>query len=171
MNYQEDVPWVAGDDNAQMPITSCWMSRLASAAAVLILAFGAASLSSCGHALGPAASPSGNADRAPAYSAAISELRDYLAVWQARGESVASQQFLVPEERGGGVSLTLRSGKVISYKPYRWVSSNRFTLFVIVDLHFTGSQGAWDVGRNDRFVTFSRSAARGRYLMYFATGL
>jgi len=90
-------------------------------------------------------------------------------LWQARGESVASQQFLVPAEREGGVSLILRSGKVISYKPYRWVSSSRFTLFVTVDLHFTGSQGAWEVGRNDRFVTFSRTASQGRYLMYFAT--
>jgi hypothetical protein len=169
MNDQEDVPWVASDDIAQMP-TTCLTSRLAWAAAVVILASSAGSLSSCGHAPGPAPSLSASADKAHAYSAAISELRDYLTAWQARGESVASQQFLVPDERAGGVSLILRSSKVISYKPYRWVSSSRFTLFVSVDLRFTGSQGAWDVGRNDRFVTFSRTTTQGRYLMYFATG-
>jgi len=170
MNDQEDVPWVASDFIAQMPITSRWTSRLASAAAVVILGTAAVSVSSCGHASGPVASPPKSVDRTQAYSVAISELRDYLAVWQAHGESVASQQFLVPQERTGGVSLRLRSGKVVSYKPYRWVSSSRFTLFVIVDLHFIGSQGAWNVGRNDRFVTCSRTAREGRYLMSFATG-
>jgi hypothetical protein len=170
MNNREDVPWFASDFIAQMPITSCWTSRLASAAAVAILASAAVSVSSCAHASGPVASPPSNVDRTQAYSAAISELRDYLAVWRVRGESAASQQFLVPAERAGGVSLRLRSGKVVSYKPYRWVSSSRFTLFVTVDLHFIGSEGAWDVGRNDRFATFSRTASQGRYLIYFATG-
>lgn len=169
MNDQEDVPCAASDDIVQRPNTGSRTSRLAWAAAIVILASGAGSLSSCGHASGPAPSLSTSTDKAHAYSAAISEVRDYLAVWQARGESVASQQFLVPVEREGGVNLILRSGKVISYKPYRWVSSGQFTLFVSVDLRFTGSQGAWDAGRNDRFVTFSRTASHGPYLMYFAS--
>jgi hypothetical protein len=140
------------------------------AALALVLAIAVAGLSSCTHANpGLAVSPSTKQGRSQAYSAAISELRDYLTAWHEQGASVASQRFLVPDQRGGG-GLILRSGKVISYQPYRWVSGNQFTLLVAMDLHFTGSPGAWNVGHNDRFVTFVRTAGRGRYLLRFATG-
>lgn len=115
-------------------------------------------------------SPPTNHGRSQAYSAAISELGGYLTVWRERGRSVASEQFLVPDQRGSGGGVILRSGKVISYKPYRWISRNQFTILVTLDLHFTGSPGAWNVGNNDRFVTFLRPAERSRYLLQFATG-
>ena len=136
--------------------------------AVLALALGVACLSSCSHAKSPAAaSPTRSADRAQVYSAAISEVRDYLVVWRERGCPVATRDFLVPD---GGCDLILRSGNVISYQPYHWVSSNHFTLMVTLDLHFKGSHGAWNVGLNSRFITFSRTAAQSRYLMYMTTG-
>jgi hypothetical protein len=39
---------------------------------------------------------------ARAYEAAISVVRGYLAVWREQGRAAASDQFLVPSERGGG---------------------------------------------------------------------
>ena len=107
--------------------------------------------------------------KARAYEAAISVVRDYLAVWHEQGRAAASDQFLVASERGGGNDVVLRSGRVISYQPDRWVSADHFTLLVILDLHFDGWQGAWDIGRNGRFITFTRSTGQKRYLMYFAT--
>lgn len=136
--------------------------------AVLAFALGVACLGSCSHAKSPpATSPATSAGRAQVYSAAVSEVRDYLMVWRERGCPVATREFLVPD---GGCDLMLRSGKVISYQPYRWVSRNHFTLVVTLDLHFKGSPGAWNVGLNSRFITFSRAAALNRYLMYMATG-
>lgn len=127
-------------------------------------------LSSCTQANpGPAVSSSTSQGRSQAYSAAIGELRDYLTAWHSQGRSAASRQFLVPDQRGGDPIL-LKSGKVISYRPYSWLSGNRFTLLVTLDLHFTGSSGAWNVGHNDRFVTFFRPAGQSRYLLRFATG-
>src|SRR5215469_5935616 len=137
-------------------------------AAVLALAVGVACFCSCSHAKSPpAASPTRSADRAQLYSAAISEVREYLVVWRERGCPVATREFLVLD---GRCDLILRSGKVISYQPYRWISGNHFTLMVTLDLRFKGSPGAWNVGLNARFITFSRTAAQSRYLMYMATG-
>ncbi len=96
-------------------------------------------------------------------------VRDYLAAWHGHGRAAASDQFLVPSERGGSNDVVLRLGKVISYQPDRWVSADHFTLLVILDLHFDGWQGAWDIGRNGRFITFTWSTGQKRYLMYFAT--
>jgi hypothetical protein len=106
---------------------------------------------------------------ARAYEAAISVVRGYLAVWREQGRAAASDQFLVPSERGGGNDVALRVGKVISYQPGRWVSADHFRLLVILDLHFDGPQGAWDIGRNGRFITFTRSTGQKHYLMFFAT--
>lgn len=59
---------------------------------------------------------------------------------------------------------------MVSWRPFRWVSDDDFTLLVILDLHFAGSPGAWSPGRNGRFIAFTRNAGHGQYLMYFATG-
>src|SRR5215470_9831792 len=143
-------------------------ARTRGRAAVLALALGVACLCSCSHAKSPpAASPTRSADRAQLYSVAISEVREYLVVWRERGCPAATREFVVPD---GGCDLILRSGKVISYQPYHWVSSNHFTLMVALDLHFKGSPGAWNAGMNSRFITFSRTAAQSRYLMDMATG-
>ncbi len=128
----------------------------------------AGSLSSCSQANPhPAALSSVKQGKAQAYSAAIAEVNDYLATWHQQGAQ-AAQRFMVPAERGPNPIL-LRNGKVVSYRPYRWVSQDNFTLFVILDLHFAGFPGAWDSGRNGRFVTFTRQAGQSHYLMYFAT--
>ena len=145
-------------------------NAVAAAVIALIPAIAAAGfLSSCTRAHpGPAVSSSESQDRSQVYSAAIAELHDYLSVWHEQGRSVASERFLVSGQRGGG-DYKLRRGKVVSYQPYRWVSGNQFTLLVTLDLHFTGSPGAWNQGRNDRFVTFFRPTGRGPYLLQFAT--
>jgi hypothetical protein len=152
---------------AQMQITNWWTRKLAATAA-LVLALVLAGLNSCGQANPRSGgSPPSTVSKAQAYAAAISEVRDYLVVWRERGCPVATKEFLVQD---GGCDLILRSGKVISYRPYHWVSSNHFTLMVTLDLHFEGSPGAWNVGLNSRFITFSRTGAQGRYLLEFATG-
>ena len=143
--------------------------KAAAAMAIALAAAVAGSLSSCSQANPhPAALSSARQGKAQAYSAAIAEVGGYLATWHRQGAQ-AAQRFMVPAERGPSPIL-LRSGKVVSYRPYRWVSPDNFTLFVILDLHFIGSPGAWNSGSNGRFVTFTRRAGQSHYLMYFATG-
>jgi len=145
--------------------------RKAAAATAAALAAVAGSLSSCSqtnpHPTHPAASSPVKQGKAEAYSAAMATVNDYLAAWHQQGGAQAAQQFMVPAERGPDPIL-LRSGKVVSYRPFRWVSQDDFTLFVILDLHFVGFPGAWNSGSNGRFVTFTRQAGRSHYLMYFA---
>lgn len=145
--------------------------RLSSTVAAIAVTFAmAGSISSCSqpdpH---PAAPPPLKQAKAQAYSAAIAEVNEYLAVWRQQGRPRAANRFMVAAERGPD-PIRLSSGKVISYRQYRWVSQDRFTLFVMLDLHFAGSPGAWDSGLNGRFVTFTRQAGQSHYLMYFATG-
>jgi hypothetical protein len=102
-----------------------------------------------------------------AYAAAVAELQRYLDAWRTEGSGVADR-FVVPEQRGG--MLRLRTGRVSSYQPWGWTSVNRFTLEVQLELHFVGSAGVWNDGLNDRFITFTRSAAEDPYLLEFATG-
>jgi hypothetical protein len=145
--------------------------RRAAAALAVALAVGAAgSLSSCSQASPhPAASSSVRQGKVNAYSAAIAEVNDYLTTWHLHGAQ-AAQRFMVPAERGPDPNaILLSSGKVVSYRPDRWVSQDNFTLLVILDLHFAGSPGAWNSGANGRYVTFTRQAAQSHYLMYFAT--
>jgi hypothetical protein len=130
-----------------------------------------AALSSCTKA-GPhaTASPSVSQGNGRAYAAAIAEVNEYLTVWREHG-LVAAQRFKVLSERGPDPSpVKLNGGEVTSYRPYRWVSEDNFTLLVILNLRFSGSPGAWNPGKNGRFITFTRKAGQSRYLMYFATG-
>jgi hypothetical protein len=106
--------------------------------------------------------------KATAVTAAIAEVNQYLTAWRDHGAQAAAQQYMVPAERGPA-SVRLSGGKVVSYTLDRWVSGDNFTLEVILDLHFIGSPVAWSPGRNDRFITFTRSPGKGQYLMYFAT--
>lgn len=151
-----------------------WTRVVATAIFSVVAAGAAVGLGSCASAKGPAVpapvTASRNIGASRTYSAAIAELGEYLAAWRNQGAAVASQEFLVPDQRVGGDGLILRGGRVISYEPYSWASDNQFRLLVTLDLHFTGSPGAWSEGHNDRFVTFSRSIGQGRYLMEFATG-
>lgn len=143
--------------------------RKATAAMATALAVAmAGSLSSCSQATPqpPAPSPVKQV-HALAYSAAIADLKDYLEVWNQHGGQ-ATKRFIAPTERGPN-SLVLRNGKVLSYRPYRWVSQDNFTLFVNLDLYFIGFSGAWNPGPNGRFITFTRPAGQRHYLMYFAT--
>jgi hypothetical protein len=146
--------------------------RKAAAGIAMALAVGmACSLSACSQANPHRAAPSSvKQGKAQAYSAAIAEVNVYLATWHQHGAQ-AAQRFMIPAERGPDPNaILLRNGKVLSYRPYRWVSQDNFTLFVILDLHFAGSPGAWNSGTNGRFVTFTRHAGQSHYLMYFATG-
>lgn len=106
--------------------------------------------------------------RLTTYVRAITELKTYLVDWQRSGPSSASNEYLVSSQQGGKVKLL--SGKVTSYHPYSWTSTNKFTLLVGLDLHFSGSPGAWNEGDNDRYVIFVRSKVKHHYLMEFNTG-
>jgi len=117
-----------------------------------------------------AASPTASQGKSRAYSAAIAEVNEYLTAWREHG-LVAAQRFKVPAERGPDPNpVKLSSGEVTSYQPFRWVSEDNFTLMVILNLRFNGSPGAWNPGKNGRFITFTRTAGQSQYLMYFATG-
>ena len=106
--------------------------------------------------------------RQAAYKSAAIELQDYLNYWHQVGPATASKLFLVPSQRNGTVKLA--SGKVLSYRSYSWKSANDFTLLMGVDLHFSGWHGAWNAGKNDRFVTFTRSPQGQPFLMALYTG-
>ena len=126
----------------------------------------AGTLSSCSKA-SPSLATLSSQTKPQAYSTAIAEVNQYLATWSKDGAS-AAQRLMVPSERGPD-PIRLSSGKVVSYRPDRWVSDNEFTLLVNVDLHFTASSGAWNPGLNGRFITFTRSDRQHKFLMYFAT--
>lgn len=102
------------------------------------------------------------------YKTAASEVQDYLNYWHLAGPATASKQFLVSSQQGGTVKLA--SGKVLSYHTYSWKSAKEFTLLVSFNLHFPGSPGSWNEGKNDRFVTFMRTSQGQQFLMAFNTG-
>ena len=138
----------------------------------LCLVGSALSLSACG---GPASSNSTTStmhSTNPDFARAIAELRIYLVAWHQEGAAKASRRYLEPDQWVTTPPvLVLRSGKVISYRPYQWKSGATFAALVKLNLNFSGSSGAWNRGINDRYVTFTWSAIRGQYLMDFYTGL
>jgi hypothetical protein len=106
--------------------------------------------------------------RQAAYKVAANELQDYFNYWHLVGPVTASKRFLVPSQRGGTVKLA--SGKVSIYHAYTWKSQNDFTLLMSLNLHFEGRHGAWNEGKNDRFVTFMRAPHGQPFLMELNTG-
>lgn len=106
--------------------------------------------------------------RQAAYKAAANELRDYLNYWHLAGPSTASKLYLVASQRNSTVKLV--RGKLLSYHTFSWKSVNNFTLKVSLNLHFKGWRGAWSIGRNDRFVTFTSAPHGQTFLMAFNTG-
>jgi hypothetical protein len=106
--------------------------------------------------------------RQAAYNGAALELQDYLNYWHLVGPATASKLFLVSSQRDGTVKLA--SGKVLSYHSYSWKSANDFTMLMSIDLHFAGWHGAWNEGKNDRFVTFTRAPQGQPFLMALYTG-
>jgi hypothetical protein len=106
--------------------------------------------------------------RQVAYLSAANEVQDYLNEWHLVGPLTASKLFLVSSERGGNVKLA--SGKVLNSHAYSWKSANDFTLLVSLDLHFDGWRGAWNKGKNERFVTFTRTSHGLPFLMTLNTG-
>lgn len=105
-----------------------------------------------------------------AMTSAVASLQDYLNLWHAEGQAAADRQFMV---QGGSSAVTLRlkDGTVVHWRQAVWTSLHRFTLLVTLDLHFVGTSGSWNPGRNDRYVTFTRSSSYGWWHMSFATGL
>jgi len=140
--------------------------------AAMTIAVAGITLSSC------ATTPTGSSgatttapSRHATYVRAIAELRNYLQSWQGHGPVVAAREYISADQRPTGPPYVhLSRGRVINYQPSAWTSSHRFTLLVKMDLHFSGSPGAWNVGHNDRFATFTWSSTVGRYLMDFNTG-
>jgi hypothetical protein len=106
--------------------------------------------------------------RQAAYKGAAILLQNYFNYWHQAGPVTSSELFLIPSQRGGTVKLS--SGKVLSYHPYSWKSANDFTLLMSFDLQFDGGHGAWNVGKNDRFVTFTRASHGQSFLMALNTG-
>ena len=106
--------------------------------------------------------------RRAAYKVAANELQDYFNYWHLVGPVTASRRFLVPSQRGSAVKLA--SGQVSSYHVYTWKSQNDFTLLMSLNLHFEGRHVAWNEGRNDRFVTFTKSPHGQPFLMELNTG-
>jgi hypothetical protein len=135
--------------------------------AVVILALSGIVLSACSNTITPPSTTL--AGHQAIYTQAVSELRSYLIAWHRAGPTAASHEYLAPSQQGGKIRLL--HGSVTSYQPYSWSSAHRFTLLIGLDLRFSGSPGAWNVGHNDRYVTFTRSHAGVRYLMEFNTGL
>src|SRR5664280_466621 len=103
-------------------------------------------------AVGPIESLSTARGRQSTYHAAVAELQNYLIAWHALGPVAASKKYLAASQQGG-VLIHLKSGNITSYLPFTWTSERGFTLLVSMNLHFTGSPGAWNIGRNDLFVT------------------
>lgn len=106
------------------------------------------------------------------YTEAISELRHYLVAWRREGPIKASSQYLEADQRVSRPPIIhLLEGTVVSYRPYSWTSGATFSALVKMNLRFRGSSGAWNNGINDRYVAFTWSPTKGRYLMDFYTGL
>jgi len=101
--------------------------------------------------------------------AAVSTLQDFLNLWSVAGFAAATRQFHVPSS-GAMDTFRLKSGTVTSWRQFAWTSSNRFTLLVSLDLHFTGSSGPWNEGGNGRYVTFIRSTSSGAWRMSINSG-
>jgi hypothetical protein len=66
---------------------------------------------------------------------------------------------------------TIQRARLVSYRVYRWGTSDDFTLFVTLDLHFpTGNTAAWKEGLNGRFITFTKLPDDSAYQLSWATG-
>ena len=102
--------------------------------------------------------------------AAVTSLQDFLNLWSAEGFAAATTQFHVPSSRVMN-AYKLQRGVVTSWRQVAWTSSNRFTLLVSIDLHFSGSSGPWNDGGNDRYVTFYRSSSSSAWRMSINSGL
>jgi hypothetical protein len=101
--------------------------------------------------------------------AGVAEVRDMLNVWAANGPATATRTYLVAAT--GAIAGRLTRGTVTAWHLSAWSSPSRFTLFVSMDLHFAGSPGAWSVGDNDRFITFTRTSSATQWRLTFHTGM
>lgn len=104
-------------------------------------------------------------------ASAVATVRGYLHAWATQGPSRASR-YLVSDQRvtTDQGAPRIRSGRVTSYRLYRWKGANEFTLLVSMNLRFTNNPLAWSSGSNDRFVTCYRAKGAVRYQLEFATG-
>lgn len=115
--------------------------------------------------------------RQSAYKFATTELQDYLNAWRNHGPVIASREFLVPNQRGGGViingkqrNIYLANGTARFDRLWSWASPDEFTLLMTLDLHFKGWPAAWTIGKNDRFATYTWSSKSAHYEMELNTG-
>jgi hypothetical protein len=103
------------------------------------------------------------------YTAAVNELQEFLNTWQRSGLRAAAEKYWV-SDCGGECDLVLLRGKIVSYTPQSWVSGDRFTLLVKLNLQFSGSSGSFSEGANDRFATFVRASKDESYRFELNSG-
>jgi hypothetical protein len=127
------------------------------------------------------------------YAAAIAEISSYLMTWVKLGPAAAAASYLTvaPEEQTNSAANSISpapapadvqpqpdsqmpvliGGSVYSYVPWMWESADHFTLYVTLDLHFSGDPGRanWYEGHNGQFFTFSRVPAQTSWRMATAT--
>jgi hypothetical protein len=108
--------------------------------------------------VGPFYQPYLNQFKQTAYKFATTELQEYLDAWRLHGSVIATREFLVPSQQVGSnaTNLYLASGTARLGYPFTWVSQNRFTLLMNLDLHFQG-----DPGRGASGPTTGTSRTRG----------
>jgi hypothetical protein len=91
-----------------------------------------------------------------------------LAEWVRDGAAQAGRH-LLPEQRSSVDLPVLTSGRVIRVEVASWVSPQRFTLVVGLDLQFGSDPFASNPGANTRFVTVTRDGPDAPFLLAFAT--
>lgn len=117
----------------------------------------------------PTADPTDAADP-KTVQAGVAVIQAFLDTWRRNGLALATRRYLdadsqLPPSATGLPRIT--SGKVVRTEVFSWESRDRFTLYVSLDLHFSGDRMAWDEGENGRFVTVTRSG--GAFRLAFAT--
>lgn len=122
--------------------------------------------------VGPFYEPYADQFKEAAYKFATTELQQYLDAWRIHGPVIATREFLVhvQQVRRTASSIYLASGASKLERPFTWISENRFTLLMSLNLHFNGGTGAWSVGVNDRFVTYTWSPKGAHFQMELNSG-
>ena len=120
-----------------------------------------------------AATP-GTSLRATVTASGAAEVQRYLNTWILKGETTASQTYLVRSQwvPKGQRQIKLVHGSLAKFNLYKWVSKRHFTLLVTLRMAFSGWYAAWNKSGvpDTRFVTFFWSSNLGRYQMEFSTG-
>lgn len=117
----------------------------------------------------PTADPAAAADL-KTVQAGVAAIQAFLDTWRRDGLALATHRYLDADSQVP-LSATglprLRSGKALHTEVFSWESRDRFTLYVSLELHFSGDRMAWNEGENGRFITVTRTG--GALRLAFAT--